>query len=74
MVLARAKFRCEQCGKAGLLEADHIIPIDRGGAPYDIANGQALCKHHHVIKTALENRRQLGPRATAWADLVSALR
>lgn len=72
-VLDRDGWRCRECGKAGLLEADHIEPLDRGGKPFDLDNGQALCKPCHKIKTAAENRRQLGPRAQAWADAVKAL-
>lgn len=44
------------------VDADHIIPISRGGARYDLANGQALCRSHHSAKTNRENRE---PRAMA---------
>jgi 5-methylcytosine-specific restriction enzyme A len=30
---------------------DHIIPIERGGAPYDPGNLQSLCGPHHSFKT-----------------------
>ena len=56
-VKERDGWRCRKCGKAGRLEADHVTPLDRGGAPFDLANGQALCVRCHVIKTRAENRR-----------------
>lgn len=39
-----AGYRCEQCGREDQLAADHVIPLDAGGAPFDPANGQCLCK------------------------------
>lgn len=47
---------CVTCRTAPSREADHIIPIKRGGARFDPANGQGLCKPHHSAKTARENR------------------
>ena len=53
--LARDKYRCRQCHRAGRLEVDHITPLDRGGAPYAPANLQALCRRCHMVKTDREN-------------------
>lgn len=59
VVMARASYRCQwvehgqRCAKAmpeHRLIADHIIERKDGGAPYDPANGQALCDAHHVRK------------------------
>lgn len=36
--------RCATCGTTDDLTADHIIPLEQGGAPYDLANGQTLCR------------------------------
>lgn len=36
-------------------EVDHIVPIEQNGKRFDRENLQALCKHHHSIKTAREN-------------------
>ena len=39
-------------------EVDHIIPIRAGGAEYDPANLQGLCKQDHSAKTAREISRE----------------
>lgn len=33
-------------------DADHITPLAKGGHPYDLNNGQGLCRAHHMHKTA----------------------
>ena len=33
-------------------EVDHIVPLEDGGAMFDEANLQGLCKSHHSSKTA----------------------
>ncbi len=75
LVLQRDGYRCQQCGKAGRLEVDHVVPLDRGGDPYDPANLQALCRGCHVGKTARENRtrRPVRPEEAAWLQLVDEL-
>ena len=53
-VLARAKGRCEYCGKPGFattlgevfLETHHIVPFSKGGKDM-ISNGAAVCPNHH---------------------------
>ena len=37
---------------------DHIVPRSRGGATWDRANFQGLCKPHHDEKTRLEQGRR----------------
>ena len=47
---------CEECEKNGILRpadmVDHIVPINKGGAPLDMNNLQSLCNRCHAIKTA----------------------
>ena len=51
-IIARGGSRCAVCGASGVrLFADHIVEIKDGGAPLDLANGQALCGRHHTLKT-----------------------
>lgn len=52
-VIARAGHACQACQRTGTrLFADHIVELQDGGAPTDLANGQALCGACHSTKTA----------------------
>lgn len=47
---------CKQQGKiTPATVSDHITPINQGGDVWDWKNRQGLCKHHHAVKSALEN-------------------
>ena len=76
-VFNRDAWRCQSCGKAGKLECDHVIPVHRGGAFWDISNLQALCVGCHIRKTAIENGRRLHAlmpaHRQAWRNMVSEL-
>ena len=63
--LDRDDWRCVLCGRAGMMEVDHIEPLTKGGAPWDLDNLQTLCRDCHFRKTASENRRP-GPERQAW--------
>jgi 5-methylcytosine-specific restriction protein A len=45
---------CAICDDALAIDADHIRPIESGGAPYERANCQGLCKSCHSAKTRRE--------------------
>lgn len=49
-VFDRDGWRCRKCGKAGRLECDHVVPVERGGAPWDMGNIQTLCRGCHIDK------------------------
>ena len=74
-VFERDGYRCVMCGRAGRLECDHVMPMQRqpGQDPYDINGLQALCRSCHIEKTARENRRPLTPAELAWRELVAEL-
>ena len=74
-VFERDGWRCVMCGRAGKLEVDHIVPMQRepGQDPYDPNGLQSLCRECHVEKTRRENRRPLTPAEAAWRTLVSEL-
>jgi 5-methylcytosine-specific restriction endonuclease McrA len=58
-IARRADGACEQCRvrlKVGEGEADHILPIELGGAN-EVANGQWLCRACHADKTGDDVRR-----------------
>ena len=73
MVLDRDGWRCQQCGRAGKLEVDHVRALEDGGDPYDMENLQTLCRSCHVRKTAGENRTRcpVSPEVQAWRDLLA---
>jgi len=57
-VLARDAWQCVTCGRLCTekreAHADHVVPIAKGGARYDVANGQTLCFRCHARKTRQE--------------------
>lgn len=69
----RDGWRCVKCGKAGRLEADHIVPLafnpDRD--PYDLENIQTLCRACHIGKTFSEFSKKTGTKARAWERLIA---
>ena len=74
-VFERDGWRCRKCGRAGRLEIDHIVPMQRepGQDPFDPNGLQTLCRRCHIRKTAAENRRPLTPEELAWRGLVTEL-
>lgn len=58
--LARYGTVCWLCGLPGATTADHIIPIDKGGAVYDYDN---LGPAHGKCNYARGNRDAEGPAA-----------
>ena len=73
-VFERDGWRCRSCGRAGRLECDHIVPLSRGGAPFDLGNAQALCRGCHVTKSRGERppKRESELRRR-WRALVEAI-
>ena len=66
-VLERDSWRCQKCGKAGRLEADHRIPLEDGGALYDLDNLQALCRSCHIAKSRGEQTvHETPPEVLEW--------
>ena len=79
-VFARDGYRCVRCGKAGRLECDHRIPIDRDPDqdPYAVDGCQSLCRGCHIQKSRAERleterRRPIAPGVAAWRSLVAEL-
>ena len=69
-VFDRDGWRCRNCGRSGRLECDHVRPVERGGAVYDLGNLQTLCRSCHIRKTRVENRQDW-PERDAWAALIA---
>ena len=66
-VFDRDGWRCRKCGAASRLECDHVQPLHAGGAPWDPANLQTLCRGCHVQK----HRRPVHPEIKAWQNHVT---
>ena len=66
-----------KCGKAGMLEVDHVQSIADAGEVWDNDNLQVLCRGCHIEKTRSENLARHGkppPNLDGWHDLVEELR
>jgi hypothetical protein len=52
-VKRRDRFACQKCGaRDARLIADHVVEMEDGGAPLDVANGMTLCLACHNRKSA----------------------
>lgn len=72
-VLNRDGWRCRECGRAGRLEVDHVVPLDKGGDPWAESNLQCLCRACHIEKTRTENRRERTAAEREWDAMVAEL-
>lgn len=50
VVLHRDNYRCRSCGSRYNVEVDHIVEVAEGGALFDEANLQALCRGCNMRK------------------------
>ena len=46
--LDRDRWRCQKCGRAGLLEVHHVTPLEHGGKPYSLQNTTTLCRSDQI--------------------------
>jgi 5-methylcytosine-specific restriction endonuclease McrA len=60
-VAKRDDAYCRDCGVQSWedWEADHIIPVHKGGGGCGLENFQTLCKEHHLVKTIRERTKTL---------------
>lgn len=59
-ILARDPI-CKACHRERSTFADHIVPLNQGGAKLDLANGQGLCSHCHQVKRGQERHQHRAP-------------
>ena len=72
-VLDSQNWRCQSCGHYGN-EVDHVLPMHKGGAAWDLANLQTLCRGCHIAKTRKENcPAARNPDAVKWKAYVEQL-
>jgi 5-methylcytosine-specific restriction endonuclease McrA len=48
VVLRRARWRCQACGRGGALEVHHVVKRSQGGSDSDLDRLVALCPPCHV--------------------------
>ena len=72
-IFASDNWRCRKCGRAGRLECDHIVPLQRGGDPYEPSNLQSLCRGCHIEKSRADGGHVPDPEREAWRALVAEL-
>ena len=66
----RDKWRCRECGKAGLLECHHTISLETWpDQPWTIDGLLALCRNCHI---AIHRRAQT-EEDKAWGDFIDEL-
>ena len=74
VVLDAAGWRCQRCGKASRLEVHHLQPLELGGAPFDPANLEALCRGCHIAHHRGDKRKPISAAVQAWQELVDEMR
>ena len=72
-IFERDGWRCVRCGKAGRLEADHVVPLHKGGDPYFGENLQTLCTDCHRSKSRDDAGYGPDPEREAWQELVTQI-
>ena len=76
LALDRDGWRCQQCGKAGRLEVDHVVAVRDGGEFWQLSNLQSLCRRCHLKKTRREQPEPPRPETAAgraWDRLIREL-
>lgn len=64
-VLNSVGWRCERCGAAARLELHHPVPVSEGGAEFDRANIEVLCRACHIA----HHREHPGRANRGWPDV-----
>ena len=65
-VFNRDGYRCQDCGRAGGLEAHHVIPLEDGGSN-GLGNLTTLCRDCHIRK------HQILRQDDAWGRFIAEL-
>jgi 5-methylcytosine-specific restriction endonuclease McrA len=59
VVLRRARWRCQACGRRGALEVHHVVKRAQGGSDFDLDRLVALCPPCHAQTDAPYARGRL---------------
>lgn len=68
--LERAGWRSELSGRPGRLEVHHRVPLDQGGAPYDLDNLMVLTRDEHIELHRPDNEL---PGRAEWREMVKEI-
>lgn len=71
-VLKRDGKRCVRCGTKGQ-EVDHIVPLSKQGAPYDLANLRTLCRACHWLITLAARRAEADAKVRGKAEWAASV-
>ena len=55
--LDRDGWRC-RCGSPVDLEVHHVVPLDKGGDPFDLGNLRTMCRDCHISLHLDPQRRE----------------
>ena len=69
-VFERDGWRCQNCGKAGRLEAHHVQRLEDGGDPWDPDNILTYCRGCHIAEHRPDN---MTPGRAAWLEFADEL-
>ena len=72
LAFERDGWRCRRCGASGPLECHHVTSIADGGAVFDLANLETLCRRCHVGLHRAPARPDRMP--AGWRRLIDELR
>ena len=70
-VFTRDNYRCVRCGRAGRLECHHRKPLEAGGAAWDPANLETLCRRCHFAATEAARVSKLPAEVRAWRQYIN---
>jgi len=59
LVVRRARWRCQACGRGGALEVHHVVKRAQGGSDFDLDRLVALCPSCHAQTDAAYTRGRL---------------
>lgn len=67
--LERDGWRCGTCGGAGRLEVHHVRALSAGGAAFELANLETMCRGCHIE----HHRPAVPPERAAWLTFIQEL-
>ena len=57
-MIRQAGRKCQRCGRSGRLEVHHKVKVSKGGAKYDPANLEVICRACHFDEHRDDKRHE----------------